>query len=328
MWNDPINQEIASQTPSAARNDILMFVSSSIITICRLMTEVTQPTRRLDQIQQVRTLPAPKRRRRPVWLFLFLALTLIYFFAPLRTNILLLGTDDSPERGTVGRTDTIILTTIVPLRPYVGMLSIPRDLWVTIPNVGEQRINTAYFFAEANQPGTGSRAAMQTIRENFDVPVHYYAVVHMNGLVSAVDALGGLDIQLDQPTGGLPAGNHHLNGVDALAFARDRGGSDDFSRMQRAQVLISAAFAKALQPSGWRAFPRLIFSITQVIGTNIPLWQLPRLLFALVRSAFFGIESHTITADMVTPFVTSGGAQVLSPNWEAINPLLKDMFGR
>ena len=292
------------------------------------MTEVTQPTRRLDHIQQVRTLPTPKRRRTRFWLLFFLALILLYFLAPLRTNILLLGTDDSPERGAVGRTDTIILTTIVPLRPYVGMLSIPRDLWVTIPDVGEQRINTAYFFAEATQSGSGARAAMQTVRDNFGVPVHYYAVVHMYGLVSAVDALGGVEIQLDEPTGGLPAGIHHLDGIEALAFARERGSSDDFSRMQRAQILISATFGKALRPSNWGALPALVFSLTQVIDTNIPLWQLPRLPFALLRSVLFGIDSQTITRDMVTPFQTSAGAQVLAPNWEAINPLLKEMFRR
>lgn len=292
------------------------------------MSEVTQPTRRLDQFQQVRTLPAPKRKRPRLLLLTFLALILIYFFAPLRTNILLLGTDDSPERGAVGRTDTIILTTIVPLRPYIGMLSIPRDLWVTIPNVGEQRINTAYFFAEANQSGSGPQAAMQTVRENFGMPVHYYAVIHMYGLVSAVDALGGVDIQLDESTGGLPAGTQHLDGIEALAFARERGSSDDFSRMQRAQILISATFAKALRPSNWRALPALIFSLVQVIDTNIPFWQLPRLLFAMLRSVFFGVDSQTVTRDMVTPFQTSAGAQVLAPNWEAINPVLKEMFGR
>ncbi len=130
----------------------------------------------------------------------------VYFFAPLRTNILLLGTDDFPERGSVGRTDTIILATLIPLRPYVGMLSIPRDLWVSVPNVGEQRINTAYFFAEANQPGTGSQAALQTIQNNFGITVHYYAIVHMLGLTSVVDTLGGVNITLEAPIGGFPAG--------------------------------------------------------------------------------------------------------------------------
>src|SRR5688572_2891588 len=193
------------------------------------MSEITQPTRRLDQFQRFRTLPTQKRRTRFFPLAL-VALILIYFLAPLRTNILLLGTDDSPERGAVGRTDTIILTTVVPLKPYVGMLSIPRDLWVSIPGIGEQRINTAYFFAESSQPGTAPQAATQTIRDNFGVPVRYYAVIHMLGLVSVVDALDGVDIQLDAPMAGLPVGGHHLNGSDALAFVRERNSTDDFGR--------------------------------------------------------------------------------------------------
>ncbi|HLE92147.1 MAG TPA: LCP family protein, partial [Anaerolineales bacterium] len=211
------------------------------------MSEVTQPTRRLDQFQPVRTKPVQKCKSSRFWPLAFTALVLIYLLAPLRTNILLLGTDDSPERGTVGRTDTIILTTVVPLKPYVGMLSIPRDLWVSIPGVGEQRINTAYFFAEANEPGSGPQATMQTIRDNFGVPVRYYAVIHMLGLVSVVDSLGGVDIQLETAMGGLPAGGHHLDGSQALAFIRDRNSSDDFGRMRRAQILLSAAFGRVLK---------------------------------------------------------------------------------
>jgi LCP family protein required for cell wall assembly len=298
--------------------------------------DVTKPNRPLGDFQPVRPLPAPKRRDSLIvgrastrfWFLSFVAMTLVYFLAPIRTNILLLGTDDSPERRALGRTDTIILTTVVPLAPYVGMLSIPRDLWVTIPGVGEQRINTAYFFAESSEPGSGPQAAIQTIRENFDVPVHYYAVVHMQGLVSAVDALGGVDIRLDESMGGLSAGAHHLDGLTALAFVRDRSTSDDFSRMQRTQILVAAAFGKALQPTNWSALPQLTFSLLDVIDTNIPFWQWPRLLFALLRSVFFGADSQTITRDMVTPFQTSAGAQVLEPNWEVIRPFLREMFGR
>jgi LCP family protein required for cell wall assembly len=295
-----------------------------------LMLEKTQPTRRMDHMQPVRPLPAGRRPRlRGCCSFplLLLVLILIYFLAPLRTNILLLGTDDSPERGAVGRTDTIILATIVPLSPYVGMLSIPRDLWVNVPGVGEQRINTAYFFAESNVPGSGSRAALQTIRDNFGIPVRYYAVIHMMGLTSIVDALGGVDINLDSPVGGFPAGTHHLSGTDALVFVRERSSGDDFSRMVRAQILLSAIVRKSINPSNWSSLPQFIASLPQVIDTNIPLWQWPRLLFALIRSFFFGIDSQTITREMVVPFQTSQGAQVLAPNWEAINPLLTRMFG-
>jgi anionic cell wall polymer biosynthesis LytR-Cps2A-Psr (LCP) family protein len=142
-----------------------------------------------------------------------------------------------------------------------------------------------------------------------------------------VDALGGVDIHLESAMGGFPAGTHHLSGVDALVFVRDRSSSDDFSRMVRAQVLLSAVFKKALDPSHWQSLPQFIISLTQVVETNIPIWQWPRLLFALLRAFVFGIDSQTITRDMVAPFQTSQGAQVLAPNWEAINPLLKRMFG-
>lgn len=291
------------------------------------MLDITQPTRRMDHFQPVHAISLRRKKIRR-WPVTLLALILFYFLAPLRTNVLLLGTDDSPERGSVGRTDTIILATVVPLKPYVGLLSIPRDLWVTIPEVGEQRINTAYFFAESNRPGSGPRAAMQTIAGNFGVPVRYYAVIHMLGLTSVVDSLGGVDVQLRAPMGGLSTGAHHLDGATALAFVRDRSSSDDFSRMVRTQTLLAAIFRKALQPAHWGSLPRFVFSLLQVVDTNIPAWQWPRLLLALSRALLFGIDSQTITREMVRPFQTSQGAQVLAPNWDAINPLLKDMFGR
>jgi polyisoprenyl-teichoic acid--peptidoglycan teichoic acid transferase len=292
------------------------------------MLEDTRPSRRLDRFQPVRAQPSPKRRKRRLWLWLLILLLVAYFIAPLRTNILLLGTDDSPERGAVGRTDTIILTTIIPTRPYIGMLSIPRDLWVNIPGVGEQRINTAYFFAEAGETGTGPRAAMQTIRKNFGIPVNYYALIHMYGLVGAVDALGGVDIRLNSPLGGWEAGTYHVDGTQALEFVRERSSSDDFSRMKRTQILILAIAGRALQPDSWPRLPSFVYSALQAVDTNIPFWQIPRLTFALLRAPLFGIDSRVISREMVVPFQTSAGAQVLAPNWDAINPVLLEMFGR
>ena len=292
------------------------------------MLEATQPTRRMDRFQAFRPLAVKKKHRKKwTWLLVLIALLCLYFIAPLRTNILLLGTDDAPERGSAGRTDTIILTSIVPLKPYVGMLSIPRDLWVQVPGVGEQRINTAYFFAEVNQPGSGADAALRTVTENFDVPVRYYAVIHMFGLVSVVDALGGVDIQLDSAIGELPAGRHHLNGLQALTFVRERNTSDDFNRMLRAQILLSATLKKVFTPSTWTLLPSFTLALMQTVDTNIPLWQWPRLLFAMVRAFVFEVDNRTITHEMVTPFQTSQGAQVLAPNWDAIHPMLDEMFG-
>ena len=291
------------------------------------MLEDTKPSRRLEQFQPVSALPAPKRRKRRLLRWLFVILLLTYFFAPLRTNLLLLGTDDSPERGAVGRTDTIILATVIPTQPYIGMLSIPRDLWVNIPGVGEQRINTAYFFAEAADAGSGPRAALQTIQTNFGIPVHDYALVHMYGLVGAVDALGGVDIRLSSPAGGWEPGTYHMDGMQALEFVRERSSSDDFSRMKRTQILLVSMAGKALQPQSWSQLPQFLLAILQSVDTNIPLWQIPRLGFALLRAPLFGIDTQVIDREMVVPFQTSAGAQVLAPNWDAINPLLLKMFG-
>ena len=82
----------------------------------------------MNRMQSVRAVPGPQRRRKRAWFLILIFLILVYFFAPLRTNFLLLGADDSPSRGSVGRTDTIMLVSVVPLKPYIGVLSIPRDL--------------------------------------------------------------------------------------------------------------------------------------------------------------------------------------------------------
>lgn len=84
-------------------------------------------------------------------------------FPPPRLNILLLGLDQRPGETSAARTDTMIVATIDPNRRYVGMLSIPRDLWVTLPDGSPNRINTAHFYAEAASPGTGPAAAAETV---------------------------------------------------------------------------------------------------------------------------------------------------------------------
>lgn len=167
---------------------------------------------------------------------------------------------------------------------------------------------------------------MQIIRQNFGIPVRYYTLIHMYGLVGAVDALDGVDIQINSPMGGWEAGHYHVNGMQALEFVRERS-SDDFSRMKRTQILMLSPASKALQPESWTRLPNFMGSVFRAVDTNIPVWQILRLTFALVRAPFFGIDSRVISREMVVQFQTPGGAQVLAPNWDAINPILLKMFG-
>lgn len=251
-----------------------------------------------------------------------------YLLAPFRTNILLLGIDYSDPGSSLARSDTIILTTFIPLQPYIGMLSIPRDLWVNIPGIGENRINTAHFFAESQQAGSGPAAAMQTIRDNFGVDVGYYIRIRFQGFRDVINAMGGVDVDLPEPMAGYPAGRHHLTGNKALAFARQRYGSDDFFRMEHGQLIMKAVFKEMLNPLKWPRLPGMFLAFARAVDTNVPWWQWPRLAVALLRAGPNGIDNRTISREMVNPFTTSQGADVLLPNWGLINPVLMEMFGQ
>ena len=184
-----------------------------------------------------------------------LVLACVYLLMPFRTNVLILGIDRTPEGTSLGRSDTNILLTIKPLRPYVGLLSIPRDLWVTIPGVGENRINTAHYFAEGQEPGSGPSATLETIEQNFGVHVEHFVRIRFDGIVDLIDSMGGLDIELHDPMAGLPTGEHHLSGEQSLAFVRDRQGTDDFFRMQQGQFFITEIIEQLIQPKTWPRIP-------------------------------------------------------------------------
>ncbi len=252
----------------------------------------------------------------------------VYLLIPFRTNLLLIGVDyiDPALTTNVARSDTIMLATVNPLRPSVGLLSIPRDLWVSIPGVGENRINTAHFYAEGQQPGSGPAALQQTIRQNFGVSAPYYVRVRFEGFREVVDALGGVDITLSEPAAGYPAGKHHLTGRKALAFVRERYSSDDFNRMSHGQLMIRALFRNLLNPLKWLRLPAVIRAGWQAIDTNLPAWLWPRLGFALLRAGPGGIDSRIVGREMVTPYTTPEGASVLLPNWELIRPMVDEMF--
>ena len=258
----------------------------------------------------------------------FLVLASVYLLMPFRTNLLILGIDRTPDGTSLGRSDTNILLTIKPLRPYVGLLSIPRDLWVTIPGVGENRINTAHYFAEGQESGSGPSAALETIEQNFGVHVEHFVRIRFDGIVDLIDSMGGLDIELHDPMAGLPTGEHHLSGEQSLAFVRDRQGTDDFFRMQQGQFFITEIIEQIIQPKTWPRIPAVVVSINDSIDTNLPLWVWPRLAFAVVRSGTSGIDYHVIGRELVSSTTTSEGAQVLIPEWSLINPLVEEIFGQ
>jgi LCP family protein required for cell wall assembly len=287
-----------------------------------------QETRKLNRGQS--TQPAG-RKKAPcggcACLSLFLLITLLlYFVAPINTQFLVLGIDRSPQGSLAGKSDTIMLVSVNALLPKVKLLSIPRDLWVPIPGFGENRINAAHFFAEAQAPNTGPTLALETINSNFGIDLHNYVRFNLEGFPEVIDSMGGISVHLPEPMAGFPAGLNQLNGTQALAFLRSRSDGDDFFRIQQGQLFVSAFIRQLLNPSTWPRIPQILSALSRAMDTNLPIWLFPRLAVALVRASFTGIETLSIDRSMVTPTVTSEGAQILLPNWDLILPYLENNF--
>ena len=184
----------------------------------------TQPMRRVPRPPQAAAAPgnattgssrrARHRRRRSCLPTLILAVlctiavlgalaltayaALMWIVPHSRVNTLILGIDRRPGQGYVVRTDTVVLATIDSRSPSVGLLSVPRDLYVDIPGYGANRINTAHFWGENESAGNGPGLAMATVVANFGIPVHHYLRIDFDGFRAIIDAVGGIDIMVDE----------------------------------------------------------------------------------------------------------------------------------
>jgi polyisoprenyl-teichoic acid--peptidoglycan teichoic acid transferase len=266
-----------------------------------------------------------KRSAKFLWLIL-LALIIFVFFTPFRVTTLVLGIDRPPEGTWIGRSDSMMLTTLPAFSPQISVLSIPRDLWVTVLENQENRINTAHYFAELNEAGTGMKAAKEVVERSFGVKVNYVVRIDFDGFINVVDAMGGVTVNLPVDMSGMVAGEHHLDGTQALRFVRDRKGSDDFFRQSRQQLFITSAIKQLLSPSNWSKIPAVFTALTGSIDSTLPVWLWPRVGAGVIFSAIKGFDTHTLDRDMATGWTTDLGAQVLLPNWELINPLVDKLF--
>lgn len=258
-----------------------------------------------------------------------------------RVNILLLGTDKRPSE-VFARTDTMILVTVDPNSKTAGMLSIPRDLWVSVPGYYEDRINKAFFLGEQdNYPGGGPALAMKTIQYNLGVPVHFYVQVDFNGFEQIVDTLGGIDITvpqtIDDPTYPdnnygydpfyIEAGQHILNGHDALRYARTRHTPGaDFSRARRQQQVLLAIRDKALQLGMVPKIPELWSTMAGTVETDLQLVDIVELAQLADEIDTANIKSVVIDHNYTLDYIADTGAQVLLPLRDKIRVVIDDMF--
>lgn len=263
-----------------------------------------------------------------------------------RVTILVMGMDyrDWEAGDDVPRTDTMILFSIDPLTKTAGMLSIPRDMWVTIPGMENNKINTAYRWGEVyDLPGGGPGLAMKTVEGFLGVPINYYALIDFNSFVRFIDAMGGLDMHIREEiivdpigpgnTRTLEVGVQTLDGATALAYARNRyTEGDDFDRSARQQEVIMAIRDQVLNfnmlPMLVNKAPELYQELASGIRTNLTLDQVIRLAWLAKEIDVDNIKKGIIGPPLQVEFATNpeDGQAILIPVPDQIRVLRDEVF--
>jgi LCP family protein required for cell wall assembly len=268
---------------------------------------------------------------------------------PRRLNVLVTGIDQRAGETDAGyRTDTMIVVSIDPVRKTVGMLSIPRDLWVDIPGYVPARINTANDLGDrGGYPGGGPALAARTVTETLGINIDRYLRVNFDVFTEVVNlvAPNGVEVcpaeAIDDdhyPDAGygtivvhFDAGCQKLDAERLLQYARTRATEgSDFDRAQRQQEVIKALRDEVLNAGGIVNFigqiPALWDSLSGAYVTDLTLEEiiaLGALASEIPRENIqSGVINHLYT-DMAT---TAQGEQVLIPRYDAIRSLMDDVF--
>jgi polyisoprenyl-teichoic acid--peptidoglycan teichoic acid transferase len=225
-----------------------------------------------------------------------------------RISVLLIGLDEGYGREGA-RSDSMNVVSLDTATGKVAMFGIPRNVkrtplgpktaaalkMSTFPDI----LNALYGAAEAHPEiatdggDPGAEAIQETAELILGIPIDYYVVVNMLGLADLVDAFGGVDIKLktalhityyplaagDGKTSYVfKVGVNHLNGLQALAFSRDRRDSNDYVRMGRQRCVLMGLLYQKSAASLMLRFPKIAAAIKKNVKTNIPIDTLPDLI--------------------------------------------------
>jgi LCP family protein required for cell wall assembly len=266
---------------------------------------------------------------------------------PRRFTLLLMGIDQ--RAGEVGpfRTDTLILMSVDPVRKTAGVLSIPRDLWVTIPGFQSGRINTANSLGDANgYPGGGPALAAATVELNLGIPVDNYVLINFDVFTQVVQVLAPNGVEVCPPAliedNGYPDGSYgvisirfeagcqRLEAERLLQYARTRHGNSDFERSRRQQEVLAAFRNEVLNAGGLvnviGQLPTLWSDVSGNVQTNLTFEQMLSLAQLAQEIPEANIQFGVMDNLYVDLAQTNTGDQVLIPRQAAVNFLLQQVF--
>ena len=256
--------------------------------------------------------------------------------------VLLMGSDERHDAqgnvvtGDVPHSDTMILAAVDTDHKQVRLLSVPRDLVATIPGYGPiHRINEAYTIGETKHlAGGGPALAVKTMEQLTGISIPYYAVTTFQGFRQAVDAVGGVFVDVDRPitdhdypgesTDFMPvyvaAGPQVMGGEKALEYVRSRHDDPlgDFGRNQRQQKFLNAMSHKLLQPSRINQFQQFMDIVKTSMRTNLSPAQMLSMAQSMVSVGKGHLQTYAVGPNFVTqpasgPYAVLGAVLVPDP---------------
>jgi LCP family protein required for cell wall assembly len=232
-------------------------------------------------------------------------------------TVLLLGTDRRPGEEVTPRSDAILLVRVDPERRRVAVLSLPRDLWVSIPGHGQNRLNAAYLWGERDgPPGGGMALTRAVVAQTLGVPVDYAAAVDFRGFAALVDTVGGVTVDVERPLVdprfptldrgvrrvSFEPGPQAMDGATALTYARIRHPDSDFERGRRQQAVL-IALAEAVRDRGYLAnllaAERLSGALVGYVQTDMPPERMVALAWALRDLDAASVERYALREEEV-----------------------------
>lgn len=247
---------------------------------------------------------------------------------------------DAQTPGAYERSDTIIIASIHAEKRLVKLTSVMRDILVDIPGHGKGKINAAVVCG-------GAKLAMQVVAEAFGVNIRYYAMINMEGLVSVFDALGGIDIRVDDKeldfiNENTPdvqriildnkvieplknSGQVHLCGAQTLAYMRNRRHGHEYARTARQRKVLGIAMKKAKSDMRFPKLLRLALCVRKQVWYNIPAYKLLQMFMLIRKTNMEQIASLRLPAEGTYEEINAGTWHIIA-DFEKNRQVFKDFL--
>jgi len=250
-----------------------------------------------------------------------------------KVNLLLIGIDETPARAATGRqdfrTDVMLLLSINFKEKTVDMLSVPRDSYADIYGTNEKWKLNGAFMKGGGFEGRGFEYCLKSVSMLLgNIPINYYAAVQMFGLRDLINALGGLDFDVDVTVKlegrTLEKGMQHLNGQQVLDYVRVRKGiGTDIDRTERQRKMLLALFSQLKKQDKVTVIPKIYEAMKDKIWTNLTFEQIIALAVFAQDMDVSQIRQHSLKGTYMQAYNSKYYVLDLSE----LKKVIKEMYG-